>query len=185
MDEPKTQTPGSEDQTGPLSTPAAAKSLPARLRTVYARRVGAGEQALMLSWAAFGATFGTARAITHVLRRRNAISGGSGGIVIAGRHLHHYNLGIALLTAVGGIAVHGEEPRRQHPLTATAYGAGAALILDELALLIDLQDVYWAKDGRTSVDAAFGALALGGLYLAGVPFWHGAAREIARTRPNT
>jgi len=40
----------------------------------------------MLSWAAFGATFGTARAITHVLRRRKAISG---GIVIAGRHLHH------------------------------------------------------------------------------------------------
>ncbi len=145
MDAPKTQTPGSEDQTGPLSTPAAAKSLPARLRTVYARRVGsgrvgAGEQALMLSWAAFGATFGTTRAITHVLRRRNAISGGSGGIVIAGRHLHHYNLGIALLTAVGGIAVHGEEPRRQHPLTATAYGAGAgaALILDELALLTHL-----------------------------------------------
>jgi len=70
-------------------TPAAAKSLPARLRTVYARRVGAGEQALMLSWAAFGATFGTTRAITHVLRRRTAISGGSGGIVIAGRRRHH------------------------------------------------------------------------------------------------
>ncbi len=86
---------------------------------------------------------------------------------------------------MGAVAVHGEGPRRQHPLTATAYGAGAALILDELALLIVLQDVYWAKDGRTSVDAAFGALALGGLYLAGVPFWHGAAREIARTRPST
>lgn len=67
------------------------------------------------------------------------------------------------------------------PLTAAAYGAGAALILDELALLIDLQDVYWANEGRTSVDAAFGALALGGLYLAGVPFWHGADHEIART----
>jgi len=80
-----------------------------------------------------------------VLRRRDAGSGGSGGLTIAGRHLHHYNLGIALLTGVGGIAVHGQAPRRRHPLTAAAYGAGAALILDELALLIDLQDVYWAK----------------------------------------
>jgi len=115
-----------------------------------------------------------------VLRRRDSRSGGSGGLTIAGRHLHHYNLGIPLLTGVGGIAVHGQAPRRRHPLTAAAYGAAAALILDELALLIDLQDVYWAKEGRTSVDAAFGALALGGLYLAGVPFWHGAAREIAR-----
>jgi len=151
---------GEPDQTGPLNEPAAVGSLPARLRTVYGRRIGAAEKALMLSWAAFGTTFGTTRAITHLLRRRDGGSGGSGGIVIAGRHVHHFNFGIALLTAV-------------------------ALILDELALLLDLQDVYWAKDGRTSVDAAFGALAVGGLYLAGVPFWHGAAHEIARTRPST
>ncbi len=176
---------GEPDQTGPLNEPAAVRSLPARLRTVYGRRVGAAEKALMLSWAAFGATFGTARAITHLLRWRDAGSGGSGGIVIAGRHVHHFNFGIALLTAVGGVAVHGQEPARQHPVTAAAYGAGAALILDELALLLDLQDVYWAKEGRTSVDAAFGALAVGGLYFAGIPFWHGAAREIARTRPST
>ena len=138
-----------------------------------------------VSWAAFGTTFGTARATTHLLWGRNGGSGGSGGIVIAGRHVHHFNFGIALLAAVGGVAVHGQEPARRHPLTAAAYGAGAALILDELALLLDLQDVYWAKDGRTSVDAAFGALAVGGLYFASIPFWHGAAREIARTRPST
>ncbi len=75
---------GGPDQTGPLNKPAAVRSLPARLRTVYGRRVGAAEKALMLSWAAFGATFGTARAITHLLRWRDAGSGGSGGIVIAG-----------------------------------------------------------------------------------------------------
>ena len=109
-----------------------------------------------------------------------------GGIVITDRHVHHFNFGIGLLTAAGGVAaVHGQESARRHSVTAAAYGAGAALILDELALLLDLQDVYWAKDGRTSVDAACGALAVGGLYLAGVPFWHGAAREIARTRPST
>jgi len=42
------------------------------------------------------------------------------------------------------------------PLVATAYGAGLALIVDEFALLLDLQDVYWAKQGRESVDLAIG-----------------------------
>ncbi len=114
-------TAGGPDQTGPLNKPAAVGSLPARLRTVYGRRIGAAEKALMLSWAAFGTTFGTARAITHLLRWRDGGSGGSGGIVIAGRHVHHFNFGIALLTAVGGVAVHGQEPTRRHPVTAAAY----------------------------------------------------------------
>lgn len=167
-----------------MSEPKTPGNLAARVRAVYKRRVGPAEQALMLSWAAFGTTFGATRAITHLLRWRDSSSGGSGGIVIAGRHIHHYNFGIALLAGVGGVAVHGQEPWRRHPLTAVSYGSGAALIVDELALLLDLQDVYWAKEGRTSVDAAFGALALGGLYLAAAPFWHDAARELARTLPN-
>ena len=120
--------------------------------------------------------------MTHWLRRRDAHSGGSGGIVIGGPHLHHYNLGILMLTAVGGVGVHGQEDSRRYPLTAAAYGVGAALVVDELALLLDLSDVYWAKEGRTSVDAAIGLIGVGGLLLAAVPFWRGAAREVARTR---
>ncbi len=161
----------------------APRSLPARIRGVYAERVEAPERALLLSWTAFGLTFGAVRAITHLLRWRGKTSGGAGGLVVRGRHLHHYNLGIALLTAVGGVAVHGEAPKRQHPLTAAAYGSGAALILDELALLLDLEDVYWAREGRVSVDATIAALALGGLYLGAAPFWHGAAQEVARSVP--
>ncbi len=136
----------------------------------------------MLSWAAFSATFGTARGITHWLRRRDSSSGGSGGIVIGGKHLHHYNLGILLLTTVGGVAVHGQEHRRSHPVVAAAYGVGAALVVDELALLLDLSDVYWASEGRTSIDAAVGVIGVGGLVLAAVPFWSGAAREVVSTR---
>jgi hypothetical protein len=166
------------EQPGPISQPATATSLPSRLRAVYADRIGPAERALLLSWAAFGVTFGSARVITHRLRKR----GGLGGIVIRGRHIHHYNFGIAMLTAVGGVGVHGQEAARRHPLTATAYGAGVALIVDELALLLDLQDVYWAKDGRTSVDVAIGAIAVGGLYFAAAPFWSDALRELARTR---
>ena len=159
------------------------RSLISRLRRVYAERTGPSERALMLSWVSFGLTFGTARVVTHALRRRDKLSGGAGGIVIAGRHLHHYNLGIATLMAVGGIAVHGEEARRRHPVMSSSYGIGSALIIDELALLLDLSDVYWANDGRVSVDVAVGAIAAGGTLLAAAPFWRGAAHEIVTTRP--
>lgn len=186
-DEPPagTGTPGGEG-TGPGGQAAAERSLASRLRAVYAKQVGPSEQALLQSWSGFTATFATARGVTHVLRRqssRGGSGGGSGGIVVGGRHLHHYNLGILLLVGVGGIAVHGEEHRRRHPMTALAYGGGAALVVDELALLLDLNDVYWAQDGRYSVDTAVGLIAVGGLLLAAVPFWHGAAREVLRTRP--
>jgi hypothetical protein len=172
---------GRSDLTGSLDQPATLGSLPGRLRAVYANQIGPGEKALLHSWAAFGATFATTRALTHVLRWRSG-GGGSGGIVVAGRHLHHYNLGILVLAAVGGVAVHGQEHRRQHPVTAAAYGSGAALIVDELALLIDLSDVYWANDGRASVDAAIGLIGSGGLLLAAIPLWKGASRELLRTR---
>ncbi len=47
------------------------------------------------------------------------------------------------------------------------FGIGAALVLDEFALILHLQDVYWAEDGRTSVDAVFVAIAVAGLLILG------------------
>jgi hypothetical protein len=153
-------------------------SLRHRLRVVADDRLGPTEQSLIVAWAGFGATFGITRAITHWIRAGHGPS--SGGMSAGGRHLHHYNIGILLLAAVGGVAIRGEEKHRRHPVTASAYGSGAALIVDELALLIDLEDVYWARDGRKSVDAAIGLLALGGVYLAAAPFWHDAACQVLR-----
>lgn len=169
-----------DDGLGPVGRPASARSLGSRLRAVYGSRVGSTERLLLASWSSFAVTFGAVRALTHLLKGGRGMT--SGGIVIHGRHLHHYNIGIALLVAVGGIVLHGDQRRRRHPVTAAAYGSGIALIVDELALLIDLQDVYWAKEGRTSVDVAVGTIGLGGVYLAAVPFWRDVARELARTR---
>jgi hypothetical protein len=45
--------------------------------------------------------------------------------------------------------------------------------------------VYWAREGRRSVDAAIGLIAVGGIYLAGAPFWHRAAQECVRTSVDT
>jgi hypothetical protein len=175
--------PHSDRNGGPAATPAEElppappAGLPRRLREIWDERIGPTERSMLVAWGSFGATFGIARLITHHLRR----GGGSGGIVIAGRHIHHYTFGIALLAAVGAVAVRGDGAARQHAGVGAAYGTGTALIVDEFALLLDLQDVYWAADGRKSVDAAVGAIAVSGLYLAAAPFWHEAVREVART----
>ena len=76
---------------------------------------------------------------------------------MGGAHLHHYMWGIGLVSGVGGVAVHGEDSRCRHPVMAISYGVGLALIVDEFALLLDLKDVYWAKQGRISVDLGVGA----------------------------
>jgi hypothetical protein len=154
-----------------------------RIRRVYREEVGAVEQALLVAWSAFGATFGITRALTYWLHIGHGPV--TGGLVIGGRHIHHYNLGIVLLEAIGAITLRGRPLHQHDPLTAAAYGSGTALIVDELALLIDLQDVYWAREGRRSVDAAIGLLTAGGIYLATAPFWHRAARECVRTCVDT
>jgi hypothetical protein len=53
------------------------------------------------------------------------------------------------------------------------YGAGLALVIDEFALLLDLRDVYWAKEGRVSVDLAIGSIAVTGTALAAQPLLRG------------
>ena len=62
-------------------------------------------------------------------------------------------------------------------LVATAYGAGLALIVDEFALLLDLSDVYWAKQGRQSVDLAVGLISTTGTVLVGMPVIRRLRRE--------
>jgi hypothetical protein len=98
---------------------------------------------VVLSWAAFTTTFVGLRALTHWIRAGHGPSGG--GMSVGGRHFHHYNIGIALLAVVGAVALRGAEKHRRHPVTAVAYGSATALIVDELALLLDLKDVYWAN----------------------------------------
>ena len=154
------------------------RGLTTRLRRVYRARLDRTQRSVLVSWAAFTTTFGVTRAITYTLHREGA--GGSGGIVIGGRHIHHYNFGIALLMAVGAVAVRGEDRLKLHPAVATAYGSGVALIVDELALLVDLKDVYWAQDGRRSVDVAVGLIGVLGVYFAGAEFWQAAGRELRR-----
>jgi hypothetical protein len=152
--------------------------LPARLRRAWNTDLDAGQRSAVVAWASFAATFGIVRALTHWIKNGHGPSGG--GVSAGGTHLHHYNLGILMLTSLGAVSLRGKEHHRRHPAAAAAYGVANALIVDEAALLLDLKDVYWAKQGRTSVDLAVGVIAAGGLAVTGIPLWPTIAREFRR-----
>ena len=101
-----------------------------------------------------------------------------------GLHIHHLVWGILLLLVIGYIWLieAGTTSGLLSNLTAIAYGVGAALTLDEFALWLNLQDVYWAGKGRESVDAVviFASFLSVGIW--GFPFLAGIARELRRLR---
>jgi hypothetical protein len=173
--------PGSNAQVvlGPPPEVSAGLSNPgrwSRLRAEWDRRLDPPQQSVVLSWAAFATTFIGLRSLTHWIRAGHGPSGG--GMSVGGRHFHHYNIGIATLGVVGAIGSRGDEKHRRHPATAVAYGSAMAMIVDELALLLDLKDVYWASDGRKSVDVAVTVIAAGALIVAGLPLWPHARRAL-------
>ncbi|OBI23628.1 hypothetical protein [Mycobacterium sp. E2238] len=147
-----------------------------RLRHQWDQRLQPGEQATVLAWTSFTLTFAGLRALTHWIRAGHGPSGG--GMSMGGRHFHHYNIGIGMLATVGGVGLRGTDRQRRHPVAAIAYGAANAMIVDELALLLDLKDVYWAREGRESVDVAVGLIATGATVVAGMPFWPHAHRAL-------
>ena len=139
---------------------------PTAVHQAFREELGPGQRSALLSWLAFTGTFGGLRALTYSIR---AGKGPFRNVSVGGEHLHHYIWGIGLLTGVGAVAVRGEERHRRHPAVALSYGTGLALIVDEFALLIDLKDVYWARQGRISIDVGVGGIALAGSYFAALP----------------
>lgn len=152
----------------------AKQSLVADVRDAFGSELDPGQQSALISWLSFTGAFGGVRGITH------AIKDGKGpfkNLSVGGEHLHHYMWGIGMLAGVGAIAVRGEDRHRRHPAVALSYGGGLALIVDEFALLLDLKDVYWARQGRISVDVGVGAIGIAGSYFAGLPVLRAVRRE--------
>jgi hypothetical protein len=115
----------------------------------------------LISSASFFGTFAIVRGITHAIKNN---VGPFGNVQPGGKHIHHMTFGIIGLLVIGylwlleiGVAESGRVSSR---LTSGAYGAGAALTLDEFALWLNLEDDYWSKQGRESIDAVvlFGTL---------------------------
>jgi hypothetical protein len=86
----------------------------------------------------------------------------------SGVHLHHLVFGIVTMMIAGtlGFAAHGESPWAE--ICGFLFGVGAGLTIDEFALWVYLDDVYWAEEGRSSIDATVIAAAAMGLVVMGV-----------------
>ncbi len=107
---------------------------------------------LFLASLGFLVTFGIVRGITHLIK---AGIGPFHNVASGGLHIHHLVWGILLVLIVGYIWLieEGITSSWLSSITAIAFGVGAALTLDEFALWLNLQDVYWTGRGRESIDA--------------------------------
>jgi len=126
------------------------RTRPRRFREVHPTRRG-----LVLAWWGFTATFAFLRLLTWAIHVHVA---GLGNVSASGVHLHHYLWGILLVAAV---AVFGltERSDRYRAWMGLVLGIALALIIDEIALLVELKDVYWS--GAGAVSAGVGVLLIG------------------------
>ena len=91
-----------------------------------------------------------------------------GNVRFGGLHVHHAVFGLALMVAAGtaGLALTDVTPARR-ALLALFFGVGTGLVLDEFALILHLEDVYWTRRGLVSVDVVFAVVALSVMVLLG------------------
>jgi hypothetical protein len=92
-----------------------------------------------------------------------------GNVKPGGLHIHHVVFGVVFMM-LGGVAglIIPSHLVVWSAVAAFVFGVGAALVLDEFALILHLDDVYWQEKGRTSIDAVFVAIALTGLLVLGL-----------------
>ncbi|MGW9437142.1 hypothetical protein [Streptomyces sp. NPDC055607] len=129
-----------------------------------------GKLPLFLALTSFVVTFLVTRTITRLIR---AGKGPFGNVSSGGLHIHHVVPGV-VLSVIGGFGAVGSGRHGVGAAVfAVVFGIGAGLVLDEFALILHLDDVYWSEDGRKSVEvvvltAALVMLALSGFSPLGV-----------------
>jgi len=134
--------------------------------------VDTGRSAILWVLLGFVITYATTRWITLRIRARTVRESGQDGsavkdVYIGGVHIHHQVWGILLVLVVGLLEFRFSPQPPWHEVLAALFGAGAALALDEFALWLHLQDVYWTEEGRKSIDAVMVAVVVGLALLAG------------------
>ena len=80
-------------------------------------------------------------------------------VSVGGHHIHHFVPGILLAFASGTTALLTNDEALEERLAVTT-GVGMGLTFDEAALLLDLRDVYWTREGLLSVQLSLGATAI-------------------------
>ena len=127
-----------------------------------------GQRAGLVLLAAMLLSFGFIRFSTRMIRAE--VSWWPGNVSPGGLHIHHLVFGIVAMMVAGftGFAIQPSDPWIE--ILAGLFGVGMGLTLDEFALWLYLEDVYWSEEGRNSVDAVILAAILGGgLILGFVP----------------
>jgi hypothetical protein len=113
-------------------------------------------------------SFGFIRFSTRMIRAE--VSWWPGNVTPGGLHIHHLVFGIVFMMGAGflGFALQPSSPGLE--ILAALFGIGMGLTLDEFALWLHLEDVYWSEEGRSSVDAViFAAIIGGGIIVGFVP----------------
>jgi hypothetical protein len=129
------------------------------------------EQGLFLVLVGFIGSFAFIRMSTRLMRSPK-VPWWPGSIVSdSGVHLHHLVFGIVtmMIAGAGGFLAFGHTPWTE--ICAFAFGIGAGLTIDEFALWVYLDDVYWAEEGRKSIDAT--VIAAAGMMLVAICFLKG------------
>ncbi|NBM21229.1 hypothetical protein, partial [Streptomyces sp. GC420] len=130
----------------------------------YRNIVEPGKLPLLLALLSFVLTFLVTRLITRLIR---AGRGPFRNVTPGGVHVHHVVPGV-ILTVIGGF---GAVTSGRHDfgagLSAVIFGMGVGLVLDEFALILHLDDVYWSDQGRKSVEVVVLTAAVVGLGLVG------------------
>jgi hypothetical protein len=116
------------------------------------------ETALLNLLGSFVVSLALVRASTWRIRSRGTF-GPFRELHVGDRHVHHFVPGIGIAFVAGALAIATRDAELEEWL-AIPYGFGVALTLDESALLLELEDVYWTEQGVLSVQIALSAAAL-------------------------
>jgi hypothetical protein len=129
-----------------------------------------GKETHFLILIAFVCSFGFIRTSAHMIRAQ--VSWWPGNVETkSGTHIHHLVWGILLLMVMGYVGIATAIPDPWFELVAIGFGVGMGLALDEFALWLNLEDVYWKEQGRESIDAVVVTVALLVIALLGLQFW--------------
>jgi hypothetical protein len=132
--------------------------------------IDAGKLPELLLYVSFLLTFGFIRTSTHMIKA--GVSWWPGNIQTkGGTHLHHMVFGITGLLVIGFVTISFGPDTPVREILAVFFGIAVGLTLDEFALWVNLEDVYWAPKGRQSIDAVIVASTLGMLALLGLRVW--------------
>lgn len=151
----RAQEPGHQDHQLTLVPAEAARDTVAVAVRGYAA-APRSETVLFNLLAGFLGAFATVRLSTWAIRDR---WGPFRNVHIRGRHVHHFVPGILVAFTAGTVALLTENDALEQRL-AIPMGAGIGLTFDEAALLLDLRDVYWTREGLLSVQLSLGATAI-------------------------